>query len=186
MIEKEIKMSDENNNNVQNEINKENVLEQKHEEHNTQVLKFIAIIVAIFLGTFAAVYTIVDMTMYKLGFQPFVTLTKEFEKMFDDEIDFLEKSSPAPIKIEDKDDKYVVTINLKNFDNNPDNIDISVENNGIKMSGSLKHNTQNEVKENSFYQNIIFPNKIDETNIKKEVKKKNIVITIPFQKEQNF
>lgn len=170
-------MSDENNTNEQENIKEET----KKANDNNQVLKFAAIIVAIFLGTFAAVYTVVDLTMYKMGFQPFVTLTKEFEKVFDDDAFFIEQASPAPVKIENEKDKYVVTINLKNFDNNPDNINVSVENNGIKINGSLQKKSDNTFNENSFYQNVIFPNKIDENSVEKKIKKNKLVITIPFK-----
>lgn len=150
----------EQNNQDISEINK-NDTEVIKSEQNSQLLKFVVIIVVIFLATFAAVYTVVDMTMYKLGFQPFITLSNQVEKMLKDEEHYFEKNSPAPVKIETKNNKYIVTVDMKSFNNDESNFNIDIKENGIKISGEYQKDKEGEMKQNSFYQNVIFPNKIN-------------------------
>ncbi|MBQ2645226.1 Hsp20/alpha crystallin family protein [bacterium] len=178
----------EENNNIENEqkINEENISQEQNtytensKKGNSEILKFILIIAAIFLGTFAAVYTIVDMTMYRLGIKPFINIAKQFDRVFDDDMKYLERTSPAPIKIETKDDKYIITVNLKSFDNNPENIEITTTSNGIKINGFYKKDDKNSIKENSFYQNIVFPYTIQKDKVIKEKKGNKLVITLPY------
>lgn len=175
-----------NENNINNENKQENLQENSQEDiknNNSQILKYILIIAVVFLATFAAVYTVVDMNMNRLGLKPFIVTFKEAQKMFDEEAKFIEKSSPLPVRIEEKKDKYIITVNLKNFDNNPDNIKIETLENGITISGEMKKNKDGEIKESSFYQNVMFPNKIDTDKISKETKGNNMIIILPFEKE---
>lgn len=182
-------MSEEINN--QNSENIENNENQQVEHNNISndikqkkmpLGKILAILAGIFVVVFLAVYFAVDMCMHRLGFTPFVVTMEQMEKLFDESDKYLEKASPAPVKIETDDDEYVVTIDLRGFDNNPDNINIETNENGIKINGQYKQNKNNEVKENSFYQNITFPNKIDTNKIEKKIKKDKIEIELPFKK----
>lgn len=180
-------MSEENEN-INDSINESSVNSMDSEVESTAIqkqnlsylAKVLIIVVTVFLATFCAVYLAVDANMYKLGLTPLSVTAEQFDKLFDKESDFIEKSSPAPVKIDTKDDRYVVTISLKSFDDNPDNVEVETTSNGIKISGEFKKNDKNNSSEHSFYQNVIFPNKIDTNLIKKENKKSSIVITLPF------
>lgn len=179
-------MSEELNN--ENQINNDSQEEIKQDEkevknNNSKLLKYILILIVVFLGTFAAVYTVVDMNMNKLGLKPLFVTFKEAQKMLDSEAKFIEKFSPLPVRIEEKKDKYIITVNLKNFNNNPDNIKIETLENGITISGEMKKEKDGEIKESSFYQNVMFPNKIDTEKISKEAQGNNMIIILPFEKE---
>lgn len=184
-------MSEENEN-INDSINENPVNSTDSEVESTvskkQNLSYLAkvliIVVTVFLATFCAVYLAVDANMYKLGLTPLSVTAEQFDKLFDKEADFIEKSSPTPVKIDTKDDRYVVTISLKSFDDNPDNVEVETTSNGIKISGEFKKNDKNNSSEHSFYQNVIFPNKIDTNLIKKENKKSSIVITLPFSQSE--
>ncbi|MCR5261151.1 MAG: Hsp20/alpha crystallin family protein [Candidatus Gastranaerophilales bacterium] len=184
-------MSDENNN---LEIIQDNQTDESKNSDkansNVSVLKFALIIIAIFLGTFAAVYTIVDMTMYKMGMQPFKILTNEFNKAVDDEFKYMKTSSSTPVKVETKDKDYVVTINMKSFGNDEDNFDVEITEKGIQIKGMYLRSKDGEKKENLFYQNIIFPVLIDSEKVKKDIRGNKMVLTIPFKesadKENRF
>ena len=168
-----------NNENTETSNNENPEVSQNNTRLKTLPLgKIIAILVAVFVVVFLAVYCAVDRCMHKLGFTPFVVTMEQMEKLFDDSDRFLEKSSPAPVKIETDDDKYVVTIDLKSFDNNPDNIKIDITENGIKINGQFKQDKDGNVKENSFYQNVIFPNQIDPDKMEKKIKKDRIKICL--------
>lgn len=146
------------------------------------ILKYAGILVAIFLATFCAVYVVIDMNMNRLGFTPFVVGFQQFEKIFDEDAKYIEKTSPAPVKIESKSDKYVITVNLKSFDNDANNLDVEIEENGVKIMGKVIKNDDNETRESSFYQSVIFPNKINEDMATQEQKGNKLVITLPFKK----
>lgn len=122
------------------------------------------------------------MNMNRLGFTPFVVGFQQFEKIFDEEARYIEKNSPAPVKIESKSDKYVITINLKSFDDDPDNLDIEIEENGVKITGKVVKNDSEQVRESSFYQSVMFPNKINEQKATQEHKGNKLIITLPFKK----
>lgn len=171
-------MSDENNNN-NNEIQEQNDTEKTNSKVN--VFKFVLIIVAIFLGTFAAVYTVVDVAMYRLGFQPFKIIADEITKSSYDEFKYMNTSSSSPVKIETKNHGYVVTINMSAFGDDENNFDIEVKENGIKIKGMYFVDKKTEKRENTFYQNVIFPEIIDENGVTKEIHGKKMVITIPFK-----
>lgn len=179
-------MSEELNN--ENETNNESQQEIKQdlkeiENNNSKIFKYVLIVIVVFLATFAAVYIVVDMNMNKLGLKPFFVTFKEAQKMFDSETKFIEKSSPLPVRIENKTDEYIITINLKNFENNPNNISIETMENGITISGEMKKEKDGEIRESSFYQNVMFPNKIDIEKISKETKGNNMIVILPFVKE---
>lgn len=183
-------MSEENNNeeikeNIDNAENPtlsdtEDDSFDKDKKNLPYLAKVLILILTVFLATFCAVYLVIDANMYKLGLTPFTYAVENFDKLFDSDAGFIDKSSPAPVKIDTKNDKYIVTISLKSFDDNPDNVEIETTSNGIKISGEFKKKDKNNSSERSFYQNVIFPNKIDVSAVKKENKKSTIVITLPF------
>lgn len=179
-------MTEENQNeqNIQqeNHQNEEEIKVSVPVKNNNQILKYAGILVAVFLATFCAVYVVIDMNMNRLGFTPFVVGFQQFEKIFDEESKYVEKNSPAPVKIESKSDKYIITINLKAFDNDPENLDIDIEENGVKISGKVIKNEDNETRESSFYQSVMFPNKINDEKATQEHKNNKLIITLPFKK----
>ena len=185
-------MSDENNREIsnnndesKNEINTENepVEEIKNQEDKkSSVLKFVLIISAVFAGVFLATYAVVDRCMYRMGIMPFVVSMEKAQKTFDREMNYVEKNSPAPVKIEQKDNEAVVTVDLKKFDNNEDNVNIEFTDNGIKISGKVRKENKNGISESSFAQNVIFPNEFQKENIQKNKKGNKLVIILPFKK----
>lgn len=185
-------MSDENNQELTNnyeqnietnsEITKENLVDNKiQKDKNSGIVKTLLIILAVFLGVFAATYVVVDMSMHKLGIMPFVVTMEQAQKIFDKEAGFVEKNSPAPVKIEQNDKEAIVTVDLKKFDNNEDNINIKIEDNGIKIDGKVKKESKNGISESSFVQNVIFPNKFEKDKIQKNKKGNKLTITLPFE-----
>ena len=183
-------MSEEINNNDNLQENNNNEIKETTQqietnnlkEKNSNILKFVVLIIVIFLATFMAVYFVVDKAMHNLGITPLIVSFNQMEKIFDESSKYLDNNSPAPVKIEEKNGKYIITINLKSFDNNPDNINVSVDENGIKINGMIKKVQDNETSEKSFYQSVIFPKSIDEENYQKEIKGNKMILTLPLEK----
>ena len=188
MARKENFMTEENQNeNIeenkeQNTENQEPIKVSEPIPSNKNIFKYIGILVAVFLATFCAVYVVVDMNMNRLGFTPFVVGFQQFEKIFDEDSKYVEQNSPAPVKIESKSDKYIISVNLKTFDNDPNNLDIEIAENGVKITGKVIKNDGNETRESSFYQSVMFPNKINDAKATQEHKGNKLIITLPFKK----
>ena len=164
-------MSDENNqqpmeNNEQKEA--ENIKENA--KTLSPLLKYSLIVITVFLGIFTATYIVVDMNMHRLGYMPFIVTMEQAQKMFDKEAGFIEKNSPAPVKIEQKENGVIVTVDLKHFDNDENNVNINIEDNGIKIEGKVKKENKGEYKESSFVQNVVFPNKFNKEKVTKTKK----------------
>ena len=173
-------MADENNQQSQNDTqNQETITEKK----NKPLAKMVLVILMIFLGIFAITYVIVDRSMHQLGYTPFLVTMEQAQKMFDKDRGFIEKNSPAPVKIEQNKDFTTVTIDLKHFDNNEDNVNILIEDNGIKISGNVKKEENGNFREASFAQNVIFPQKFDKDKVTKTKKGNKLIIKLPFKSE---
>lgn len=175
--------NNEQNTEINNEVTEESVIENKiQQDKNSSIIKTLLIIFAVFIGVFAATYLIVDRCMYRLGVMPFAVTMERAQKMFDKEAGYLEKNSPAPVKIEQKDKEAIVTIDLKKFDNDEGNVNVKIEDNGIKIDGKIKKESKNGVSESSFIQSVIFPNKFEKDKIQKTKKGDKLIITLPFEK----
>ena len=190
--------NEQNSENIENTENtvtveKENGEQQSAEtkEKHEKILKLILIVIAVFLGTFAAVYTVVDMSMYRLGMRPFKHAANEINRMIDRDVKFIDKfereerkaQRHAPVKIETQNDRYVVNIDLKAFDNNPENVKVKITENGLKIKGISQINRKGEMQEKTFFQNVIFPNRIDEGQVEKNVQGSKMTVIIPFDND---
>lgn len=144
-------------------------------KNNIKALKYIIFIVAVFLGIFIAVYAVIDANTNRFGFAPFKTF---FSGKTPENISATaEKTMPVAVKAEK--DKFVITINLREFDNNPDNVTIDVKENAVRVSGNLVKKDASSTKSVSFSQNIIFAGKADVEKVTKIQKSHKLVITVP-------
>lgn len=171
----------EENHNV-NEHGSEQVTATESTTNNKKILKWAGILLAIFIVTFCAVYFVVDMKMHRLGLAPFVEGAKQAEKMIEEAEKYIPQKEPVPLDVDEKADKYIITINLKPFDNDPNKIEIETQENGIKFSGYTEKKVNEQIQQTSYYQALIFPRNINKDGISKEHKGDKFVITIPFAK----
>ena len=168
--------------NQQTEQISEKIENNENEKKNiSPLLKYSILVLTAFLAIFAATYIVVDLNMHRLGYMPFIVTMEEAQKMFDKEADFIEKNSPAPVKIEQKENEAVVTVDLKHFDNDEKNINVVIEDNGIKIEGKVKKENNGEFSESSFVQNVKFPNKFDTKKVVKTKKGNKLIIKLPFE-----
>ncbi len=167
-------------------------------------LKYLVVSLAAFFGAFLAVYFVVDQTVHRyiLATPPhFMPMPKELsdsdiakliknqekmqEKMFDDGLRISESQiNPFvvnPVKIDTFKDKdaYIIMVDLKPFNNDPNKIKVDIKPMRIKISGEsneIKKGTENEV---SFLQNFSLPQRIDVEDATKEVKGDKYIIKLP-------
>lgn len=83
------------------------------------------------------------------------------------------------IKTEETNDFYKITIDLKPFDNDSKNVNIKVKNNKVTISAQYQLKNKNEFNSSQFYQSLTLPEKIDTKDIKQEIQKNYLIITIP-------
>lgn len=173
-------MSNEDNQQAeQNNGQTESNAEEKKEF--SPLLKYSLMVFAIFIAIFAATYVVVDLNMHRLGYMPFVVTMEQAQKMFDKDAGFIEKNSPAPVKIEQKEHEITVTVDLKRFDNDENNVNVVVEDNGIKIDGKVRKEKKGEFSESSFVQNVKFPNKFDKEKVSRIKKGNKLIIKLPFE-----
>lgn len=133
--------------------------------------KYVLSVLLLFCIVFTFVYLIVDFNSNKLGMTPFLLPFKE-EKVF-------ASGSNDAVQTEFRKNKILVTIDLKKFGNNKDNIKTEYIENGIKISGVEKSEKNGTVSQISFDKKIIIPGKISPEKVKQTQKGDKYIITIP-------
>ena len=178
-------MSNEEEQVTENQQQNNEQIENKGTEKKkfSPLLKYSLAVLAIFCGIFAVTYVIVDMNMHRLGYTPFLVTMEQAQKMFDKEAGFIEKNSPAPVKIEQKENEVIITVDLKRFDNDENNVNVVIEDNGIKIDGRVKKEKKGEYSESSFVQSVKFPNKFDTEKVSRTKKGNRLIIKLPFENQ---
>lgn len=166
---------------INSENNDEDLKPDKIKGKN--ILKYILFLFLTFLAVFVIVYLIVDYNMHKLGLTPFELIFKQPEKVLNQDEYLINKNTFYPVKIEGKKDKYILTVDLKQFNNDAENIKFEASDNEIKIHGDIFISKNGKTESHSFYQNIISPEKFISEKIKKEQKGNKLIITIPVSKQ---
>lgn len=171
---------------------------EKHKEcncHNSNktenTIKFILLLLALFLASYLAVYYVSDQIRHsyyipRTQLETIDNIIKEQDKLFNEISTFpmqnrisKELSNPIEMYKNDAEDAYKIVINLKEFGNNTDNIKLNITDKEITINGSNETYKKNSEKHYEFSQNIVFPEKIDKKQIKKEIKRNKYIITLP-------
>lgn len=181
---------DENNNEMQNKNNNENCYFCKH-----PVTKHILIGLMVFLGAFAAFYVVADWH-YKRMFDPIFQMRKmdhmimkearKAEKiarrtMMQD--DLLERKAGEIIHTEKTDDAYKIMINLRPFDNDEKNIEVTSDGNKLTVTAAGETKKRNKNAIIRFTQSFIFPEDADLSGLSKFKEGDKYVIIIPLKEE---
>lgn len=180
-------MSEENNN------FKESHCEDKGKNTFWCSVKFALLLLAVFLATYLAVYYISDQIRHShywptSAIEDIDKIIKEQDKIFNDSKalplhDSAHKGVNNPVvTYKDTDsNSYKMVINLKPFDDNPKNIDISVKDNIVTVKGANEKIGKNSEKVYVFTESYDLPENIDEEKITKEQVKNNYIVTMPIE-----
>ncbi|MDD3237384.1 MAG: Hsp20/alpha crystallin family protein [Candidatus Gastranaerophilales bacterium] len=178
------------------EENFNNEHEHKKECHTpTCWLKYLVITLAAFFGAFLAVYFVADNTMHRYMYpqlpptmpdRQIQQAINQQERMMRDITDFSMPINPFaqnPVQVESmKDgDAYKIIIDLKPFNNNPNNIKLNINENSVKISGNSDTKKHHREKDISFMQNFSLPQKINVHDVTKEIKHNKYIITLPIE-----
>lgn len=177
----------------------ENNYENSH-EHKAEncflcghpVLRHILVGILTFLGAFAAFYVVTDWH-YKRMLDPMVQMRKMDRMMMKEarmaekvarrdfeRADLLENKAGQIVHTEKTDDAYKIIINLKPFDNDEKNVEVTTEGNKLTVTAAGETKKHNKSAIIRFTQSFIFPDdaKISEMSKFKDGDKYIIIIPV--------
>ena len=178
--------------------------ENKQNNHNCKddkvchMLKFAVLLITLFLACYLAVYYIMDQIRhsYYLPAMPLENIDKiieEQDRMFEKDLGTFPLQSRALKKIKSpietfKDNKinaYKIIINLKDFNNNPKNISLDIQDDRVNIVGINEKAEKNKERIYTFTQSFVLPEKINTKTVTKEQSGNKYIITLPIENEIN-
>ena len=176
--------------------------EEPHEHHhhhdcwlcNHPVLKHIMAGLLVLLGAYLAFYTLADWHIKRM-LDPAVQMRRiehnmmrernQMEKMyrkdFEHGIKFGEETS-GYINLEKKNDTYEITVNLRPFDNNEKNVEVTTDDNTLTVTAAGEKTSRRHDRMIKVIQQYNFDDEADFDNITKTRKGDKYIITIPMKK----
>lgn len=171
----------------------------EHEEKNNCPIcnhpwtKHIIIGVMVFLGAFSAFYVVSDMFFHAM-FNPdhqmkhmekqFMKEQHNMDKMMNQDFEqgkSLYKRENEVIHMLQTDDNYQIIIDLKAFDNDEKNVDISVKNHILSINAAGIKNTKRGEKIVKISQNYMFGHNVKLNEMTKKREGDLYIITIPIE-----
>ncbi len=176
------------------ENNEQNTNKNKEKKAKKECKKLLMVAIMSFLGSFLAFYVLMHQTIlhyfspirndilrnerrlihdFNKDAQKFIGIPKKEFRHF--------KNKISAIQTEKYEDAYVIVVDLKQFNNNENNIRFNINGNMVTVSGNVikdKHN-----KENAYFFTETFeiPEKINMEEIKKEKIGNKYIITLPIE-----
>ena len=92
-----------------------------------------------------------------------------------------ERNLESYIQLDEAPDSYIVTVNLKPFNNDEENVSISTDDNVLTINASNEKNKKNSSRVLSVSQSYAFPNNVNFDKITKERRGDKYVITVPMK-----
>ena len=158
------------------------------EENKHHLLKVIGVILATFLGAFLAFYLAVDLTLNRMLNPEYQIkkLEKTMHKIekFDDKMmenPFVPKMSPMLVNLVKEASEYKIIVDLKPLGDDEKNVDVSLKDNVITVSGDMQQKELRGEKIMNFSQAFYLDEKLISNKISKEKKGNKYIITIPFE-----
>ena len=175
------------------EIKQDKVKIEEKENTKLSIPKIVGICLLIFLGGFCAFYVLIDWHLKTL-FMPqyptyFNNINSQIERDFNKinkEINEQEKSfqkhNGKVIFIEQNEDEYKITIDLKKFDNNEQNLNIKVLGNMLSINGRTIKKSNHHEQISEFQQSYLFGSEVKLEELTKNRVGNSYIITIPINK----
>ena len=160
------------------------------EENKHHLLKVVGVILATFLGAFLAFYLAVDLTLNRMLNPEYQIkkLEKTMHKIekFDDKMmenPFVPRMSPMLVNLVKEASEYKVIVDLKPLGDDEKNVDVSLKDNVITISGDMQQKELRGEKIMNFSQAFYLDEKLITNKISKERKGNKYIITIPFEED---
>lgn len=160
---------------------------------NHPIMKSLLIGLLIFLGAFCAFYVVADWHLKSLlrpafssGFGP---SHRRIEHMMKKEMRAMDKMLQPERKIAQKTgniihlqqsgDFYKISIDLRAFDNNENNVQVTTNGNILTINGRSIRKSKNDEQISEFQQNYLFGDNVKLSDLTKETQGNHYIITIP-------
>lgn len=156
------------------------------------VLKCLLCGLAVFLGAFCAFYVVADWHFksmwrmkhripYEKRMEHFARKElKEFDSIIGKEGKKFRKN--GIIHIQNNGQAYRIVIDLRAFDNNENNLQVSANGNILTLAGRSVRKSKHDEQIMEFQQNYLFGNNVKLSDMTKETEGNYYIITIPIQK----
>ena len=158
------------------------------EENKHHLLKVVGVIIATFLGAFLAFYLAVDLTLNRMLNPEYQIkkLEKTMHKIekFDDKMmenPFVPRMSPMLVNLVKEASEYKVLVDLKPLGDDEKNVDVSLKDNVITISGDMQQKELRGERIMNFSQSFYLDEELITNKISKERKGNKYIITIPFE-----
>ena len=148
----------------------------------------------IFLGAFCAFYVVADWHLKRLFEPKFMSPARmehamfkdmrQMDKVFKENKDFSRKSAHV-IHLEQAKDFYKVYIDLRAFDNNENNVQVTTNGSILTINGRSIRKSKNNEQISEFQQQYMFGNNVRLSDLTKETSGHYYIITIPFGENNN-
>jgi len=154
--------------------------------------KWLCIGILIFLGAFCASYVLLDWHTKAIMLRP---RENDFYRIMQNDMNIANKMMKAEktfaqngsnlIHMEQTKDNYKIKIDLKPFDNNEENVQVSTNEHILTISGRSVQKTKNNERITRFQQSYMFGDDVKLDNMTKEVNKNYLIINIPIEKNND-
>ncbi len=157
-------------------------------DNKHHLLKVVGVIIATFIGAFLAFYLAVDLTLNRMLNPEYQIkkLEKTMHKIekFDDKMmenPFVPRMSPMLVNLVKEANEYKVIVDLKPLGDDEKNVDVSLKDNVITISGDMQQKELRGEKIMNFSQSFYLDEKLIANKISKEKKGNKYIVTIPFE-----
>ena len=117
-----------------------------------------------------------DRDMMKQQFKMDKMARKELQRQYK-----MDEKISGFIHVEKTKDDYKIIIDLKPFDNNEKNVEISTSGNILSINAAGEKNTKNKTEVLKYNQNFTFGDDVDLNNISKVREGNKYIITVPIE-----
>lgn len=145
-----------------------------------------------FLGAFCAFYVVSDWHFKRMmHFPPVGKMDKMFKKEMRDMNKYMKseygmlKQSSNVIHLEQGSDAYRILIDLRAFDNNENNVQVSSNGNILTINGRSIKKTKRDEQISEFQQSYMFGDDVKLKEMTKEIKGNYYIITIPIMEMED-
>jgi len=182
----------------ENQTTQETVTIEKHHEPMCATHPFMKTILTallIFLGAFCAFYVVVDWhmkTLFPPAFRPF---RHDMERMIQKDLGAMDglmkeerrfaKKAANVIHLEQTKNAYKIIIDLRAFDNNENNLQVSTNGNILTINGRSIRKSKNNEQISEFQQNYMFGSNVKLADLTKETNGNYYVITVPIGEDND-
>ena len=147
------------------------------------------------MGAFCAFYVVADWHYKRMIAPPFSNGGKieklmqkdmrDFDKMMHKENRDFARNSAHVIHMERDKNAYKVIIDLRAFDNNENNVQVTTNGNVLTINGRTIKTSKNNEQISEFQQSYLFGNSVNLSDLTKEARGNFYIVTIPYGKQDN-